>query len=265
MDNKSKDSKKLAVFTYNDKEYYITKPTVKVLRESKHQHSKAFTKALREGLPTKQQFHKSLIENDPDLFKEYADRKMEIIKYMTETEELLDKALTALEINHFSDLLEMYRDTITQEDLAVEQLYSHTAEAFAEDSRINFLIYSMLRDSEGRVVWDSIDLFEEEDDYEFIDHVKYQLTCWEYNLDPSWKENLPETKGRAKAEELRKLEEASASVDSKVTKEAAKKKPAAKRKSAAKKKTTTRANRKSKTTSTKQEDAPETQKVLETK
>ena len=113
----------------------------------------------------------------------------------------------------------------------------------AEEERNSYLVYAMTRDSSGNRLASSYEEFLEQFSFEFFDRCKYYLLCWEFNLDPSWEEELPEAKALLKAQELRRLE-LQKKEEEKAKKEAAKKE---KEESSAKKKTTRKTTSKKKT------------------
>lgn len=199
----NKQRKVLSEFTYENKKFKLVQPTVKIMKEAKHRHTKVFTNCLKEGFYTKRKLEAQLSDGDFDVIQDHLTRRGEILKLFTETQSQLDLSEDPAEIDYLAELLSLYRSSLVQEDNSMNVVYSNTADQMSEDERLNFLMYSLIKNEDLSNVWDSYSDFEEDPDFDFTEQCRYQLMCWEYSLNPNWEENLPETEAKKKANVIR--------------------------------------------------------------
>lgn len=193
------EKKKSRTFNFKDKEYKILLPTLNVVREAKYKYAKAFTDSLKAGFLTKKKMENILFESDDSIFKSYIDRRAEILKLMADTESLLNKTEKPEELEYLAEIMGTYRNTLVQEDLSINSMFSNTADNLAEDEKINFLVFILVVDSENNKLWKSYEDFLNETNMELVESCKYQVMCLDYNLEANWEKDLPETKARTKA------------------------------------------------------------------
>lgn len=189
-------------FTFEDKEYKVLKPTLNIIREAKYKYAKTFTDNLKAGFITKKKMENMLFEADDSIFKSYVNRRAEILKYMSDTNDLLNKAEKPEELDYLAELMSTYRTTLVQEDLAMNNMFANTADQLAEDEKINFLAFVLTADKDGNKIWKTQEEYLNETDVDFVEACKYQVMCIDYNLEPNWEKELPETKARLKAIEI---------------------------------------------------------------
>lgn len=205
MENKNS----LIKFKFGEKEYTITSPTSKILRESRFKSSKVFTEAIREGFYTRRKLEILFKEENTEIsiLTAHAQKKEELFKLIADVTKEAEEETDANRLDYLATLLKFYREALIQEDLSLNNLFNNTAEQMAEEERINFLTYSLIREESGAKLWESYDAFLDDSQFELVEHCKYQVLCWDMRLDPNWEKELPEAKYTKKAEDIRKEEE----------------------------------------------------------
>lgn len=196
-------------FEFNGKKFKVLKPTAYILREAKYRYTKVFTESIRSGYFTKKKMDMVLKETHYNVIQEHVNKRAEILQTYAETQEALNKTSKPEEIEYLAELLTIYRQSLVQEDMSMNNIYSNTAEQLSEDERINYLTANMVVELDGTKVWESDEAYFSDSNYEFVEFCKYQIICWEYQLDPNWKDGLPEELARKRATDIRLLEEES--------------------------------------------------------
>jgi len=248
--------KEICKFKFGEEEYTLIEPSAAAVREAKFKHNKAFTQGLKDGIFTRSRMQKELEADNPEFFKDFNEGRQSVVDEINETEKEIEITEDPDILESLSNIVTLYRAHLVDQEQMMRTLFSSTCDEMAEEERNSYLAYAMIRDTKGNRLAESYEDFLETNTYEFFDHCKYQLICWEYNLDPTWQEELPEAKAILKAKELRAVAEEKAKelkkneeakkekkVIKKVTRKAStkkktttKKKPAAKKKAAAAKK-----------------------------
>lgn len=235
-------NKVIRTFKFENEDFTLVSPSVMVLREAKYKYSRTFTEALNNGFYTRKRLEGVLSSGENNILKAHTEKRTELLKAFAETQQALDSATDPSEIEYQAGLLSLFRDQMVQEDISINTIFSITAEQMAEDDRIAFLTFHMTRKADGSPVWASTEEFMEDTRFSFVEVCKYQVICWEFNLNPDWEEKLPENIAIKKAEKLR----SDALKDEEVSKAVAPEKK--------EKKTTTKKPRKSKKVEDKQEE-----------
>lgn len=190
-------------FTVEDLELVLVKPTVHILREAKFVYNKAFTSALKEGFSTKKKLEEQLKQGEVNIIDLHITRRTEILNLYVETNTLLASSTDPDLIEYYAGLLSFYRDSLVREDTEMTNLFATTADQYAEDSRIEYLTFSLIRMSDRTQIWKTKEEYAEDTRINLVEACKYHVICWEYSLDPNWQETLPETKALEKVLEMR--------------------------------------------------------------
>jgi len=223
--------------------YLLKQPPSKAVRDSKWRYSVVYNQALKEGLLTERQMTELLKSSeDSDILEEGVSSLTSLYleagilqQQLSEEEDFGTKRKLAEKL---SDL----RQEIFEEEASLRAPYNNTAEQRAEESRLEFLLFHMVYDTDGNKAWETEEDFEQEVDVVLIETAKTYLIYWMNDLPEDWQENLPETK--VIREGLKKdLEEAR-----EMAKAAATPKETTPKKKASKKKTTKKPTSKKKTT-----------------
>lgn len=190
-------------FKHDNIEYVLIEPNAKAVREARLKYSIKLAESLRSGLYVKKTLDKQLREIDPTFFQEYNENRLEILNKIAETEEFLTEAKDPNEMELLARTLTLYRAQIFEEDKLFNSLYDGTADQVAEEDRLAFLAFSMIKTPDGNSLASSFDEFLENTGVVLYEVFKYQVLCWEYKLDPDWQAKLPESKALVRVEELR--------------------------------------------------------------
>ena len=203
----TKDKKLIREFEFDNEKYDLVEPSAKIIREAKLKYSIQFTKGIKNGLYVRRALEKQLKENDPDFFKEYDQRRKELVQQMADTERSLQENTKAEELDLLAQMLTLYRAQLMEEDQLMAALYENTADQLAEEERVSYLAYGMVKTKEGNSLKETYDEFIDDLEPALFEQCKYEVLCWQYQLDPNWQDNLPEMKAAKKADKLRKEKE----------------------------------------------------------
>jgi hypothetical protein len=195
--------KVISEFEVDTVKYRLLYPNVTITREANFKHRKAFTDALKNGFYTKKKLEIILQEGEINVIKNHISRRAELLKQYYDASILIEQAETAEQLEYLAEILKTYRDSFIQEDMSMNALFSNTAEQLAEDERINYLCYSLIRHEDNSLVWASYDDYVEDNDYTFIERCKYEVLKWDYSLGSEDTSNQPEEKALKKAASIR--------------------------------------------------------------
>lgn len=251
MEKENHNLKEISKFTFQDKEYKLIEPSAAMVKEAKRRRSIKFVEAIKEGLFTKKQLQDILMDRSPDFFIDFNQTREQVMKNISETEELLDQIEDPEQLESLSHILVIYRAQLVEQEQILRELFESTAEEVADNERNAYLVFCMLRDAKDEVMGDDFSDFLESVSFEFFDMCKYRLLCWEHNLDPNWQETLPEAKAMLRAHTLRnekyekeakeqRANKKATDIATKAKKTPSKSKAAVKRKTSTKKRSTSK-------------------------
>lgn len=184
LDSSGKESKKT---------YLLVEPTAKQVRDSKWHYSVVYCQALREGLLTERQMAellrqgKGLSEEDTSELASLYLQAQVVSSELEETKDILARQNLAFE-------LKSLRQRIANKEEGIRAPYYHSAEQSAEESRVDFLLQFVVRDSSdpNTMVWQTKQDYEAETDLQLVDTAKTHFLFWMHNLDEDWEKKLPE-------------------------------------------------------------------------
>lgn len=198
-----KDKKISKEFKFKDKDYLVLTPTLNIFREAKYKYAKKFTDLLKQGFLTKKKLESVLLESNPDLFEGYMNKRSELLQTMVELENLISDDKLPEDLEYIANMLKTYRNLLLQEDMSMTSIFENSADQIAEEERISYLIYNLIRNKDSSKIWKTDEEFQGEIDSEFVEACKYQIMCFDYKLDADWEQGLPETKALKLAENIR--------------------------------------------------------------
>lgn len=190
-------------FSFGEVDYVVLAPTISSVREAKYVYAKSFTDALKQGFLTKKKMESTLFLADKEIFQSYMDRRSELLKLMNDTDIAINEKSEPDELEYLAELMSAYRDNLLQEDMNLSNLFANTADQLAEDDKINFLAFSLIRKKDLSKIWQTYEEYTAQTDAAFVEVCKYQIMCLDYNLNPDWEKGLPENVAREKATQLR--------------------------------------------------------------
>jgi len=228
-----KVSKILKSFEVDGKQLHLVEPNLQIIRDSKYRYTQVFTDALKQGFYTKKKLEAILKEDHGDIVADHLEKRSDILRAMADTQTEIETSQDPQRIRYLVEVLKLYRESLFQEDLSIKNLFDNTADTLAEEERVDFLTFSLVRDENLEKMWISFGDFMSDPDYTFIEKIKYQFLCWEFKLDPNEVKNLSDTAALERAELLEsppviKPPEVDATIVPKVPKVKAKKKKARK-------------------------------------
>jgi hypothetical protein len=195
-------TKVLKSFIIDGKTFNIVEPNLQIVRESKYKFSKVFTDAIKAGFYTRKKLEAVLKEGHQDLITDHIEKRTKILTEMAETQNEIQTCVDPLRLKFLAELLRIYRETLFQEDLSMKSLFDSTADSMADEERINYLTFSLVRDEAFKNLWETFDEYLQDTNYSFIETCRYELMCWEYKIDPNWQDTLPESAAIQKAESI---------------------------------------------------------------
>jgi hypothetical protein len=192
-------------FEYNGTKYNLVKPSAKITRQVKKAYTLAWTSAYKEGILLRAELEKELKDRNESFIIEYESNRSSLLSTIAELQEKLasDDAFTPEELETMAAMLSLSRSELLARDQIVNNLLSNTAEQIADDERILNLTQGMIYKENNLPVWATLDELLEEEDYDLVETCKYQVICYEYNLDPEWNTKLPEVIAFEKAGKLK--------------------------------------------------------------
>ena len=204
-----KENKEPVKFKLEDKEYIIAKPSVSVLREAKFKYNKAFTNAIASGFYTRKNLELILKSKEVNIIEDYNKRRDDLFKDALQVQLKISKSDDPNELDQLGMDLQYIRQAMVADNSYMDNLFSNCAEQIADDERLDYLTFKLVRNSDNTPIWNSIEEFLEDDRFEFVEHCKFQVICWTYKINPEDNEKEPSQEAFDKADKIRqkKLEE----------------------------------------------------------
>ena len=196
----------IKTFQFKDEKFGLIAPSIAVQREAKFRFNKTFTSSIKDGFFTKKKLEAHLRAGEYDVIEDHNQKRGQLLQSYEEIRQLLERAEKEENpdnLEYLANMMQFYRNSLIQEDMALNSLFSATADNFAEDDRLNYLTFSIVRKESGDKVWNTYEDFTNDENFEFLELCKFQVVCWEYKLNPEWQKDLEETKALDKATELR--------------------------------------------------------------
>ena len=199
----NKTDRVIRSFELSDLKLQLIEPTVSSIREAKYIYSKRFTEYLKQGFYTRRKLESLLDNENSGYVKNHLDRRQELLKTISELDSMMETEQNPEKLEALAGMMSLYRNYLLQEDTSMNSIFSNTVETMAEEDRLNFLTTTMIKDNNGNFLWNSMEDLLQENNYSLVETCKYQVSCWEYNIDPAWEESLPESIAILKAKKLR--------------------------------------------------------------
>lgn len=179
----------------------VRKPTNKEIEASDVEYSKAFFKALKNGLPTRMVLGNVL--NASGAWTQDNDKEIEEIERQISL--LLAKDVKGKEKQKVSDRVSELEEKAADLRRMRNSYFSHCAEAVASDAQRDFLVASTTSYTEsGERVWDTYDAFLNEEDGTILFRATYEYLMFSNNV-PS---NIPNEEEDVVEEENKEPKEA---------------------------------------------------------
>lgn len=199
----------IRIFKFEDKEFKLFKPNAKAAREAKLAYTKAWTNSIKDGLFLKADLQKKLNTQNNSFIIEHENKKSDLIQKIAILQQKLKESgnLSTDELEKTAQMLSIYRSDLLSTDQIVNEIFSNTAEQIAEEEKLLVLLARCIKDIDNNYVWNSVDEILEEENLDLVETCKYQLLCFEYNLDPEWNTQLPEYIAMQQVQDIKTKEE----------------------------------------------------------
>ena len=180
--------------------YYLAMPSSDVIQQADWEYAKVYNKALVEGIFTQSEMRDLLL-------------KRNIIGPQYDSDgQRLNEEITALLVR-----LELEKDDDNRRILATEvakkrnEVFSwnqrlngpmaSTCEQIAEDAKVEYLTIGIVQNEDGSRVWETLEEYKNEKNFEFKVQVKLEVMLWMEGLDSDVLKNIPEQKVLAELDE----------------------------------------------------------------
>jgi hypothetical protein len=210
MADKNKDDQELQevfdqrVFIHDGKKYFIDDPDIESVRKADWQYSKTYNEALLAGVTTAAQMQ-DILEERQIIGKVYeAEREKLILDLETKSAQLeaMDPKQDVEAYRNIMEEVEDLRNKLFRINQKASSPMSNTCEQIAEDTRMEFMTSSMVKDEDGNRVWESYEDYKLFPDAALAMRARYECMLALQGLDSDFLEKTPEAVARKALEAL---------------------------------------------------------------
>lgn len=182
----------------------VRKPTNKEIEASDVEYSKAFFKALKNGLPTRMVLGNVL--NASGAWTQDNDKEIEDIEKQIAL--LLSKDVKGKEKQKISDKVNELEDKASELRRMRNSYFSHCAEAVASDAQRDYLVSCTTEYTEsGERVWDSYESFVNEEDGAILFRATYEYLMFSNDVPSNIPNEEEEEEKKEEPKEVKAAEE----------------------------------------------------------
>lgn len=186
------------------KKYYIDNADVDEVRNADWHYSKTYNEALLAGVTTAAQMA-DILEERSITGKSYEDKRIKLIEDLDEAVKALEVATSLDDKKALATRVETLRNQLFRHNQRAASPMSNTCEQLAEDARVEYLTSAMIKDEEGKRVWDSYDSYKTTLKPQLAMRARYEVMLALQGLDSDFLSKTPEAVAR---NEIKQLEEA---------------------------------------------------------
>lgn len=174
------------------KNFYLEMPTSEQIRQAEWHYSKVYNRALVEGVTTTSEMMDILTKRGlygPDYEKKLQDLQVDIALKIAEMHGGAEdtKEDLAHEVKQLRDELYRWNQRLTGP-------LSNTCEQMAEDAKTEYLTSVVVRDEEGKHLWDTHDAFISEEKQGLALKARFEVLLWLQGLESDFLDKTPENK-----------------------------------------------------------------------
>lgn len=203
-------------FTLEDgREFFVTDPNTEDIKSADWMYSKTYTKSLVDGISTSSEMMDILTKRGI-IGPEYEKRAQELTDVLNEAIEELNNATDTDDKYSKAMRVAEARDDLFRWNQRFSGPMSHTCEQLADDARLECLTSAMIRDSQGKRVWNSYDEYVNDSDQELVSRSRIEVMLYLQGVSSDFMNETPEALAMREVEqelsdqydEANKLEEA---------------------------------------------------------
>ncbi len=167
------------IVTINDKKIKLVRPTLGIASEGDLEYSKAYTKALQNGLIPKVVMDKLCIETGAWTAKD----DEEVATVSKRLHEIMEIFATSGD-NKDSAKLEFYelRNRLTIITAKRQSSFTHTAESKGEEAKISSLACKCILNEDGSKIWKNLEEFYNETNLQFVSQAVQEFVAFTSGL-----------------------------------------------------------------------------------
>jgi hypothetical protein len=204
-------------FLHDGEKYYIDNADIDSVRQADWHYSKCYNEALLAGVTTMAQMQ-DILEEREIIGKKYEEKRLALIQELDEAIAELNEAKSLDDKKVCAEKVEDVRNRLFRWNQRASSPMSNSVEQLAEDARIEYLTACMVKDSDGKRVWDSYEDYKTTTNPTLAMRSRYEVMLALSGLSSSFLEETPEAIARKEIEEAEKTKligEEKASVDEK--------------------------------------------------
>lgn len=188
-------------FVHDGEKYYIDNADIDSVRQADWHYSKTYNEALLAGVTTMAQMQ-DILEDREIVGKRYEAKREELIASLDEKVAELEKEKDRDKKLILADEVEDIRNRLFRHNQRASSPMSNTCEQLAEDARIEYLTSSMIKDSDGNLVWDSYEAYKTTTNPALAMRARYETMLALQGLDSDFLEKTPEAIARKESEQI---------------------------------------------------------------
>ena len=178
-------------FVLDDKRYFVKYPSAEVIRAADWEFSKSYNKALIDGIATASEM-RSILEKRGIISQEHSEQRDRIVE---ELEDVLENMRSEKDIYKKRDSAidaKIKRNELFNWDQRINEPLSNTVEQLAEESKVDYLVFSMIEDENGKNTWSSYQDFLKDKNHDLSGMAKYQAILMLRDIDPDFLDKTEE-------------------------------------------------------------------------
>jgi len=212
-DKKNKEEKELMdifedkrSFIHNGEKYYIDNADFNTIRGADWHYAQTFNEAMSLGIMTVAQMQNVLIARGV-IGKEWEEKRQKILTTIDEKTAELNEAKDRDSKLQLATELKELRDELFRHNQIASSPTSQAAENLADDARVEFLTSAMIKDSDGKSVWQSYEDFKtsEGEKMALAMRSRYEVMLYLSGMSSNFMDLLPESKAMKDLEEEDRL------------------------------------------------------------
>ena len=193
-------------FIHNGEKFFIDNADIDSVRQADWHYSKTYNEALLAGVTTMAQMQ-DILEERQIVGKEYEDRREALIAELDQKIAELEKEKDKDKKLILADQVEETRNKLFRLNQRASSPMSNTCEQLAEDARIEYLTSSMIKDSDGNLVWESYEDYKTTTNPALAMRARYECMLALQGLDSDFLEKTPEALARKAMEQIEEAPE----------------------------------------------------------
>ena len=179
-------------FTLSDGSvYYVVNPNTEDIKNADWAYSKIYTKSLMEGIVTSSEMVDILTKRGL-IGPEYEQRAQELSDNLREAIESLRKAKDNTEKTERAEIVASAREELFRWNQRFSNPMSHTCEQLADDTRLENLAFSMIRDENNKRVWNKYEEYIEDKNQELMQKARLEVMLYLQGVSSDFMNLTPE-------------------------------------------------------------------------